>query len=150
MNPSNWDLCHLPSVSGKHDGRQILLPVAVFSSDNPFDLTHIVARALLDTGATSSGIGPQVVAKLGLKSFEKRPLAVATELRMVDYFFFRLGLFDQPNAPLSNAVPFVFQELDGFGWLEPRAFDIILGMDVLQQCDLRIERSKQWTLHFGR
>lgn len=121
----------------------------VLASTNPTDLTYVQATALLDTGATSSGIGPQIVNGLGLRSYEKRPLSVATEIRMVEYFFFRIGLFDQQSAVVSLPLPYIFPELDGFGWMEPRKFDVILGMDVLSQCDLRIKRNGEWEICFG-
>lgn len=136
----------MPSVEGKHDGRQIILPVVVLASDDPLDLTHVRATALLDTGATSSGIGPQIIKGLELLSHEKRRLSVATELRMVDYYLFRIGIPQESSGP---ALPFVFAETDGFAWPEPKSFDVILGMDVLSQCDLQLSRSGRWRLDFG-
>ncbi len=126
------------------------MPIAVLASENPSDLTYIPASALLDTGATSSGIGPQVIQKLGLMSYEKRPLSVATELRMVDYFLFRVGFLDLELQDNNNPtqIPFVFAETDGFGWSEPRSFEVILGMDVLKQCDFHLDRNGNWKLIF--
>lgn len=133
------------SVKGKHDGRQLILSVAVLGSDNPTDLTFVKARALLDTGSTVSGLGPEIISQLGLKSYGKRPLGSATELRLVNYFFFRIGLFGVQESEL----PYVFADLDGFGWPEPKSFDVILGMDVLSKCDLQIDRGGSWSLAFG-
>jgi hypothetical protein len=134
----------LPSVEGRHNGRQLILDVAVLASDNPADLTFVEGCALLNTGSTVCGIGPRIIAELGLKSHGKRPLSSATELRMVEYYYFRLGLFANPGE-----LPFVFAELDGFGWPEAKPFDLILGMDVLRQCDFRMDRTGGWELRFG-
>jgi hypothetical protein len=141
----------LPSVSGRHDGRRILLPVAVLRSDNPADLTFVQATALLDTGATSSAIAPRIVSQLELDPYAKRPLMVATEERLVDYYLFRIGLF--PNAAGSSqdslALPYVFAETDGFRMRDSTTFEVILGMDVIRHCDLTVGRDGNWRLAFG-
>jgi gag-polyprotein putative aspartyl protease len=134
----------LPSLKGRHDGRKILLPVAILRSDNPTDLTHVRGTALLDTGATTSALSPQIIEQLNLQTFEKRPLIVATEDRLVDYYLFRIGFFIE-----GNPLPYVFAETDGFGMRTSNSFDVILGMDVLRQCDLNIGRSGSWELTFG-
>ena len=64
---------------------------------------------------------------------------------MVDYFFFRIGLFGIASGP----IPYIFAELDGFGWPESKGFDVILGMDVLGQCDVDMRRDGSWSLTFG-
>ncbi len=149
-NRSKWGCFQLQSVSGRHDGRRIILPIAVLRSDNPADLTHIRAVALLDTGATSSAIVPRVVAELGLAPYAKRPLMVATEEWLVDYFLFRIGLFPNPDdGSDSTALPFVFAETDGFRMRDSNVFEAILGMDVISQCDLRVSRNGTWKLNFG-
>jgi Aspartyl protease len=135
----------LHSLEGRHDGRQVQLSLAVLASDNPTDLTFTKAQALLDTGSTVSGLGPRVIDKLGLDSYGKRLLGSATELRMVNYYFFRIGLFGIESGDL----PYIFAELDGFGWPEHKGFDVILGMDVLSQCEFSMRRNGQWQLTFG-
>ncbi len=139
------------SCNGLNDGRKILLPVAVLSSDNPADLTYIEAVALLDTGASCSAIGPRVISELGLSPYEKRQLLVATEDRLVDYYLFRIGLFDGlgDESRSMARLPFVFADLDGFGMRSSGQFDVILGMDVLRQCDFELYRTGRWRLSFG-
>jgi hypothetical protein len=136
-------------LEGRHDGRQIVLDVAILGSRNASDITSRVYPALLDTGASTCGIGPRVISDFALRSHQKKPLAVATELRMVDFYFFRVGLFSQANRDIGNTLPYVFLETQGFSWHEQKAFDVILGMDVLNQCDLRVSRNRHWQLSFG-
>lgn len=151
MNRWKWECFPLPLLSGRHDGRRILLPVAVFRSENPTDLTFVRATALLDTGATSSAIGPGIVNKLALSPHAKRPLMVATEERQVDFFLFRIGLFDstKSESPSSFGFPFVFAETEGFKMRDSPTFNVILGMDVMAQCDLQISRNGSWKLSYG-
>lgn len=137
----------LPSLSGNHDGRRVLVPVAVLGADNPADLTHVKGTALLDTGATASALTPRFVEKLGLISTGKRPIMVATEQRLVDFFVFRIGLF---AGSLEQARwPHVFAETEGFQVRQSHNFDVLLGMDVITQCDLVIDRFAKWRLTFG-
>ncbi|MES2754850.1 MAG: hypothetical protein V4659_09315 [Pseudomonadota bacterium] len=101
---------------------------------------------MIDTGATVSGIGPRVVEALGLVSHGKNRLGSATEERLVDYYLFRLGL----TTSVTDAPqwPFVFDRIDGFSWTRDTEFDVIMGMDVLTQCELRLVRDN-CTLAFG-
>lgn len=56
----------MPSFMGQVTARQILLDVAVATpGDTP--TTNQMVRALLDTGATISGVIPQLVERLGLE-----------------------------------------------------------------------------------
>jgi hypothetical protein len=105
--------------------------------------------ALLDRGATSSAIGPRIISELKLEPYMKDLLVVATEERMVDYYLFRLGLFCDQSLDTAPAPPYIFAEISGFGMQDSRDFEVILGMDVLKQCDLRLDRSGIWELQFG-
>jgi hypothetical protein len=120
-------------------------------SDNPADLSFVEATALLDTGATSSAIAPRIVSQLGLDPYAKRPLMVATEERLVDFYLFRIGLFPKAAGldPDSLALPYVFAETDGFRMRDSTTFEVILGMDVIRQCDLNVSRDGDWRLEFG-
>jgi Aspartyl protease len=139
----------LHSLEGQFEQRQILLPVAILSSRNPADLTFGSYSALFDTGATACGIGPRVIQDLKLRSHQKKPLSVATEMRMVDYYSFRVGFLQVDTSVQVASFPYVFGEISGFSWLEQKSFDVILGMDVLSQCDFEFHRNGQWKLKFG-
>jgi Aspartyl protease len=137
----------LPSIEGRHDRRRIIIPIAVLVSHNPHDLSFELFQALVDTGATASGLGPNVVDRLGLKSHGKRPLGSATEERQLPFYVFRLGLFDAGD---TNKLPYIFGDLNGFGWPHRKDFDVILGMDVLSQCGLNMTSDARWSIRFGR
>ena len=134
-------------------GSRYLLPVAILKPDTPFDLTSVTATALLDTGATVSGIGPRVIADLKLESYGKNRLRSATDKMFVDYYLFRVGLFTTEQmslAPSGDAsLPFILEEVDGFSWRQPADFDVILGMDVISRCDVALDRSGFCSISFG-
>jgi hypothetical protein len=139
----------LPSLESCISKRQILLDVAILSSRDPTDLNHNIYTALLDTGATSSGIGPKVIHELGLRSHQKKPLSVATEMRMVEYYLFRIGLFMNSMPGDLNTLPYIFEDTEGFSWKEQKSFDVILGMDIIGKCDFSLNKNGQWKLNFG-
>lgn len=141
----------MPELSFRHDGRRVLLEIAVLKPGGWEDFRWVTATALLDTGATVSGLGAPLIRKLGLVSYGKRVLKSARDEAPVPYFIFRLGLFPDVHSPAPDGlrVPFVFSELDGFGWMRDADFDAILGMDVLRQCDLRMDRDGTGSLSFG-
>jgi hypothetical protein len=137
----------LRSINGRVEDRRIYAPVEVFSSLNPTDLTSVGFRALLDTGATASWISRRVVERLGFSSIGKKPVIVATEVRLRDSYAFRLGMRGENSAP--HELPIVFAETIGFMIDQANGFDVLLGMDVLMHCDFAMYRNGQWSLAFG-
>jgi hypothetical protein len=135
-------------VEGRHDGRRILLQVAILRSDNPADLTHRVYTGLLDTGATTSWISPNVIDGLGLVELMKDRVSFAMSEQMAAAYLFRVGLF--ADGSTAGSLPYVFAETRGFR-LSPRPdFDVILGMDILSQGTFGMLSTGNWHLEFGR
>jgi len=80
----------------------------------------------------------------------KRPVMVATEQRLVDFYLFRLGIFPSSSMSLGEGkIPYVFAETDGFLIHQTHNFDVLLGMDVLQDCNFELLRDGNWSLSFG-
>jgi predicted aspartyl protease len=140
-------------VKFRIDRKRYVLPVAILRPGAPNDLEYFTATALLDTGATVSGIGPRVIEGLNLQSYGKSRLKSATEEAFVAYYLFRLGLFTTEQVEMigmqTSDLPFLFDELNGFSWGRASDFDVILGMDVLSQCDIAIKRNGICAIVFG-
>ncbi|MBJ7441405.1 MAG: hypothetical protein JHD35_20630 [Sphingopyxis sp.] len=153
MNQSIWVSFPMQAIEGRHDGRKILLPVHILRPGHALDLTSVEVMALLDTGATTSGIGEPVINKLGLISYGKKRLKSAREESFVPYYLFKIGLCDNRADPSrdmpSIKLPYIFPETDGFSWSHATDFQVILGMDVLRKCDLNSMRDGRWVLTFG-
>jgi hypothetical protein len=124
-----------------------MLPVAVLPSRNPADLTFENFTGLLDTGATASWISSKVVARFGLTPIGKGRVVVATEIRQLPLFLFRLGLIGMEDGP--GALPYVFAETFGYQIKQADGFDVLLGMDVLSQTDFSMRRDGRWSVTFG-
>lgn len=121
--------------------------MAVFASRDPADFTHEIYTGLLDTGATASWISNSIVERFDLVSVGKKPVVVATEIRQLSAFVFRLGLIGD-NQP-QTALPIVFAETVGFMIDQASGFDVLLGMDVLSETDFAMYRDGRWELKFG-
>lgn len=143
----------MPELSLARSGRRILFPVRVFRPGKAADMTSVAATALLDTGATVSGLGPHVVKELGLRSHMKKRLLSATEEVFADYYLFRIGLYTTAQmGDIAEALatwPFLFDEVEGFSWCRDADFDVILGMDILAQCDVVLGRHGTCQIRFG-
>jgi hypothetical protein len=130
-----------------NDRRRITLPVVILRAEPVTDLDGYRGTALLDTGATTSGITPRVADALGLMSFGKRPIGSAQGDGQADRYLFRLGL--NATGETGDGFPFVFDALMGFGLNESFRLDALIGMDVLSQCDFRMDRAGRAILSFG-
>jgi Aspartyl protease len=134
----------MAEVRWKHSGQRLLLPVAVLPSaaaENPQDIQ--VVDALVDTGATGTGLRPDIAAALNVPGRGKRRVVTANGDMLVPEYRIRIGFYcgtfgDEPQAAGS---PYVLE----FGLLvhalrETFAYAMLIGMDVLSSCDLHLRR----------
>jgi hypothetical protein len=132
-------------IEVRGNGRRILVPTLIFTPDQN-DLRSVETTALLDTGATASGITAEIADRLELRGMGKRPMGSARGVDQVQRFLFRLGL--QPDDA-SGAFPYVFEPVLGFEITPGSSFDALIGMDLLEQCQLVLERGRRCVLTFG-
>lgn len=139
----------MSEISWSYCNNRILLEVAIFVPDSPSDITHITTPALIDTGATTSGITIPTAEQLGLRSMGKRPLVSAHGTDFVDRFLFRIGLYENPDRADDAALPFIFDEILGLGLTGNQNFGALIGMDILQQCDFSLTQTGRCSLKYG-
>ena len=140
----------MPDIAWRHNGRQIVIPAAILRAENPADLSFERVIALVDTGATSSGIMPQVVEALDLKPHGKRLVKAAHGEAMSDTFVFRIGLFpDRLDNAGQPILPYIFDAVMGLRFGPSEHFEAIIGMDILSQCDFSVTRNRHCHLAFG-
>ena len=89
--------------------------------------------ALVDTGSTTSGIRTSLARALQLQPRGKRPMSGIGGEQQIERYIFRIGL-------LGSGLPYIFDDLIGFELRESFAFDALIGMDLLRQCDMTIGR----------
>jgi hypothetical protein len=105
--------------------------------------------ALLDTGATVSGITPRVARALDLAPRGKRPLESARAEEQAERYLFRIGLNPDRAPGEPPAFSFVFEDIVGFELGEHFHLDMLLGMDVLSQCMFQMDAAHRCQLTVG-
>ena len=128
----------------RRESNRVLLGVLVFGPGDALDLTSVSATALLDTGATTSGISLAIARELALPTMDKRPVQTANGLLITRRFLSRLGL-PQHASP----APFVFDDTLGFELKDDISWPVLIGMDILSRCDFTMRRDGRCTLAFG-
>lgn len=139
----------MPDIEWRHNGRQILLSAAILRADNPTDIRFHKVTALVDTGATASGLMPHVIDALDLTPMGKRLVKAAHGEAMADTFVFRIGLFPDTTVASDPSFPYIFDAVMGLRFGPSEHFDAIIGMDILSQCDFAIARNRICRLAFG-
>lgn len=132
-------------IEWRREQHRLLLPILVLAPFPVTNLTGAEANALVDTGSSVSGVSSSLAASLGLVGLGKPPLKSAQGEGQVERYAFRIGLRPGPDSP----YPFVFEEVIGIELTDAFEFNALLGMDILSQCDLSIDRSGRCTLAFG-
>ena len=132
-----------------HDGRRIFVPLLILRPSPTSDITHVRTAALLDTGATSTGIARRFAVELGLTGRGKKQLISAQGRGYAERYLFRVGLPIEQAGRSAEAFPFIFDEILGFELVDGSGIDAVLGMDILRRCDLSISRDGRCSLTFG-
>lgn len=101
--------------------------------------------ALIDTGSSVSGVASKLAESLGLVGLGKRPLKSAQGEGQVERYAFRIGL-----KPENPGFPFVFEEVIGIELTDAFEFTALIGMDILGQCDLTLQRGGRCEIRFGQ
>lgn len=135
----------MPRIEWRHDRRQLFLPVAVMPSLSEPNSSHsATVNALVDTGATKTGIRPDFIRMLGLTKRDRAPVQTANGTRLADMFLARLGFWpadatedviEKSRAELPYVLDreFLIQAL-----LPDFPHQMLLGMDVIGMCNFRL------------
>jgi hypothetical protein len=113
----------------------------------------VTVKALLDTGATKTGLRPDLIAQLELSKRDRAPVQTANGTRLADMYLARLGLWPATSdedlekkaaAELAYVLDreFLIQSL-----LPDFPHQMLLGMDVLGMCEFHIYSSGSAELH---
>lgn len=121
----------MPEIRWRHDRSRLIVRAAILPPlGAPNESTALDVRALLDTGATSSGVTPRIADALGLPSLGKKPVQTAGGLIQTDRYTFRIGFYDGDSS--GPTFPYVLEKtIFGIGLADSDSFQIIIGMDVI-------------------
>lgn len=105
----------------------------------------VQARAVLDTGSSTTAVAPSVIARLGLTSLVTGSSHTASGAVAVDLHFVSLSIFDAGRAAMLTVRDLLVSELTA----EVPDVDVLIGMDVLLGCKLLLDGpARQFALEF--
>jgi Aspartyl protease len=128
---------------------RIRLPVLIFPPSAVGGVEGKARTALIDTGSTVSGVSPEIAASLGLPRRGRQPAGSAHGRSEAERYEFKIGLMPDYSPPNQPSLPFVFDSVIGIALPDPFEFDVMIGMDVLGQCDFAMNRRGACRLVFG-
>jgi Aspartyl protease len=110
--------------------------------------------ALVDTGASCTCISKKVISDCELMSHSKITMISASGNVEANAFMFQIGIPLVPPGTTAGPSGQVFGQVNIFGnpiqgmeLLNPTGrFDILLGMDILSNCSLKIEFDRHYSL----
>lgn len=137
------------TIEWRHDGSRLVVPVIVYPPQTGTTFEGIAGQALIDTGSTTTGVTARIADQLGLRSIGKRLISTVGGEKHIDRFIFRVGLEGQAADSDAPTFPYIFEEVVGFELLDSFSFDVLLGMDILRQCELLIAPGNRCRLTFG-
>jgi Aspartyl protease len=137
------------TIEWRHDGKKLVVPVLVYPPLTGTTFEGITGKALIDTGSTTTGVTGAIAKQLGLRSIGKRLISTVGGEKHIDRFIFKVGLDGRAAEEGPPTFPYVFEEVVGFELLDSFSFDVLLGMDILRQCELLIGAGNRCRLTFG-
>lgn len=113
-----------------------------------------LVEALVDTGATGTGVRPDVPLKLGIGGRGRRLVSTANGDMLVPEFRIRLGFypgtFDGLAEASTTAMPVVLDfGINAHALRDGFSYPLLIGMDILSQCDLAMSRNGQCSFVFA-
>lgn len=136
----------MADICWRHSGQRLILPVAVLPSVVAANHQQMhVVEALIDTGATGTGLRSDIADILAIPGRGKRRVMTANGDILVAEFRIRLGFFPGNYQAEAEAEPATLPYVLELGILAHAlragfSYPLLLGMDVLSQCDLDLRR----------
>ena len=141
------------AINWRHDCRQLFLPLSVMPSASANNASHaITVRALIDTGATKTGLRQDIVKKLSLAKRDRAPIQTANGTIITDMHLARLGMWaadpsDDVFQLSASVMPYILDREFLIQSLRPDfSHEMLLGMDVIGLCEFEIRSNGTATL----
>jgi hypothetical protein len=136
-------------------GLQQLVPEAaeVSAMQQPLEIPIREYRALIDTGAQRTCLTQETIGTEGLRWHGKRAIQNVRSVNRHYLFWIHLGFwavdpaappYDAPRSFFALPAPVEVIDIASNYW-----FDAIIGMDVLQHYDLRMDRNGEFELRLA-
>jgi len=138
----------MAKIHWRHEGQRLVLPIAILPSLAAANSSEIVlVQGLIDTGATGTGLRPDVAERLGIPGRGRRRVLTANGDILVAEYRMRMGFFPGTFDAFPEPPQASFPTVLDFGILahalQPMfSYEVLIGMDVLGRCDLTLRRDR--------
>ena len=138
----------MAEISWRHDGSRLVLPVAILPSAVASNASQLeIVDGLIDTGATGTGLRPDIAERLSLPARGRRQIMTANGDIIVPEYRLRMGFYPGAYAGPAQAPSAAFPTVLDFGILAHALrpifpYALLIGMDVLHRCDLFLTRDR--------
>ena len=143
----------MPFIEDRIHNRRIILKLAIAPSDPAaaqpgFPTRFETCLGVLDTGAMRTAVSNRLVSALSLRPMGRRPVISAAGTNLHDLHTFRLG-FQLESVDGRPSFPYFLEEtIEGMNWTDHDRFDVLIGMDVIELCDLTMRRNGTFRIDF--
>ncbi|MBF7013165.1 hypothetical protein QUC32_26420 [Novosphingobium resinovorum] len=147
----------MPQVTGKLKDGRILLKVGirpfqavgpVSGYDNPATLDYRECTALLDTGARRTCVTVNITQTLGMRRIGQAEVWNVKRPERHFTYLFHVGIWPDVIDDMPSTIFGIGDEIEGIDVGNHPYFDVLLGMDIVSQGRLVIEKSGDFSLSF--
>jgi hypothetical protein len=147
----------MPLITGKLDNRRAIIEVGLhpsFSVESVGPVSPLLKidieplRGLIDTGAQLTCITRKTAARVGLRPIGKRLVGNVSNLEYHTSYSFVLGVwYSQPGGESMDETRgyFAFEPVLGCDFKDNDDFDVLIGMDIIQQGDFSTKKDGTFT-----
>jgi predicted aspartyl protease len=140
-------------ISFRHDRRQIIIPIAILTPDEPGTSQRFHRSfGLIDTGASSSGISRRIAEELALPRRGKTVITTPAGEHVARLYRMGVGVYpgDAADDGAVAAHPYVLPfELIGIECSPGAAFDVLIGMDLIGRSELHVRSDGSGSITFA-
>lgn len=109
--------------------------------------------ALVNTGATSTGITKAVVKQVGLSPIGQDPVRSVSGVQTHNSYRFQIGLpsgrsINKDGTGILRKFYMIYRDIEGFEFFDHGDFDVLLGMDTLSIGSLKVEGNGTFIFSF--
>ena len=109
--------------------------------------------ALVDTGATSTGITKAVVKQVGLSQIGQSPVRSVSGVQTHNRYRFQIGLpsgisINKDGTGILRTFYMIYRDIEGIEFFDHDDFDVLLGMDILSIGSLKVEGNGTFSFSF--
>jgi hypothetical protein len=160
----------MPCIWGQHNGSQLFCAVAILPPNAPLGATggayqgpSQIVQALIDTGATTTGITSNLATRLQMQPVGKVPIHGVGGVQYHNSYLFMIG-FPFALPPGSPPVPGLPPPAPGHSQVQIHVltktiqgcefhggsanFEVILGMDVISTGSLVVQGNQTFSFSF--